>query len=240
MATPSSASVRRVVVRVVVAAFSVAALLGIAALVRPGRFGSTEARVLLTTLVVGVGSVLMLCYLAPSGARSRLVAAAGALADLVGAGSAMVMVWAFWHGDPGRPLTRTFGLSTVVAVTVAQCSLLLATAGARPSLARLLRATIGTASLLGALVGAAILGWDPGTTGARWVGVVAILDVLGTVVTLALGIFGRDQGSLSVRLSPATATRLREESRATGRPVAELVDEAVAAHLGSSSARRLS
>src|SRR6476659_6474789 len=115
MGTSGMSPVRRTVVRLTVGSFSSAALLGVAALLRPGHLGSTEGRILLTTLIVGAGSVLMLCYLAPTGERARLVGAAGGVAALVSGGCALVMVWGYWEHDPGEALVRAFGLSAVAA-----------------------------------------------------------------------------------------------------------------------------
>lgn len=228
MATSTGlSSVRSWVLRLTIGAFSLAALMGVVALLRPGRFGATEGRVLLTTLVVGVTSMLMLSYLAPAGARSRLVGAAGAVTALLGAVLALVLLWAFRHGDPPVALVRSFGLATVAAVTLAQFSLLLSVGRPRPLVGRLLAATMAAGTLLAGFVGASILGWQPSDLGARLLGVVAILDVLGTLVTIALGVFGRPGGGLTVTLSADAAAELRAASEHTGRPVRELVDEAV-------------
>ena len=55
---------RRIVVILVIGSFSVAALLGIIALLGGGELGETEGKVLLTTVIVGVESIAVLCYLA--------------------------------------------------------------------------------------------------------------------------------------------------------------------------------
>ncbi len=238
MSKSQVSSVRRVVIRLTIGSFSVAALMGVAALLRPGHFGSTEGRVLLTTLVVGVTSVLMLCYLASSGERSRFVGVAGTVAALTSATCVLVMFWAWWQENPPTALLRAFGVSGVVALTLAQVSLLLAVVRRRPSVMRLLVATVVTASVLAALVIAAILGWNPGETAARLLGVVAILDVLGTVVTMALGVFGGEApagagASLGVTLPPDVAEAVRARAAETGRGADEVVLDAVRAYVAS-------
>jgi hypothetical protein len=221
-------TVRRMVLRLTIGSFSVAAVMGVAALLRPGHFGSTEGRILLTTLIVGAASVLMLCYLAVGDApRRRWVGIAGGGAALVAMLSLLVMVWGYWQRDPGVGLWRTFGVSGITAVTCAQFSLLLAVVRRPGTVVRVQVATLVTGTVLGAMLIAAVLGWNPGETAARGLGVTAILDVLGTLVTIAVGVFGRDGRSASVTLSPAVAERLRAESARTGRPVGELVDEAL-------------
>ncbi|MGC4108890.1 MAG: hypothetical protein QM747_00340 [Nocardioides sp.] len=230
-------SARRYVIRLTIGSFSLAALMGVAALLRPGRFGDTEGRILLTTLVVGAVSILMLCYLAPSGARARLVGAAGAVSALLAGTCALVMTWLLWQQDPGVPLLRTFGIASVGALTLAQYSLLLARVSRRPLVVRLLAATLVLGCVLACLVSALILGWHPSGAGARTIGVVAILDVLGTVVTTALGIVGRDaaaeeEGPLTVVLPAETAAVLRARSLASGTPVVDLVVDAVTRYVG--------
>ena len=229
---------RRTVVVLTIGSFSVAALMGVAALLRPGRFGSTEEKVLLTTLVVGCASVLVLCYLAVAGSPYRLVGQAGGAAVLVAVVSVLVILWGYWQHDPGVGLVRTFGVSAVLAVTLAQFSLLLALVRRGRALARLLWATIALGTLLAALLCALILGVHAGDAAGRFVGVVAILDVLGTVVAIAVGVFGSDEGSLKVTVSPALAARLRQEAQQTGRPVGDLVDEGLSRYLDPTPAER--
>ena len=76
-APPGTAPIRKVIVRVTIGSFSLAALLGIIALLRGGEFGQTQFRVLLTTLLVGVVSIAVLCYLATAGRPSQPVGVAG-------------------------------------------------------------------------------------------------------------------------------------------------------------------
>jgi hypothetical protein len=229
---------RRTVVVLTIGSFSIAALMGVAALLRPGRFGSTEGKVLLTTLVVGCASVLVLCYLAVAESSYRLVGRAGGVAVVVAVVSVLVLLWGYSDRDPGAELVRTFGVSTVLAVTLAQFSLLLALVRRGRALARLLWVTIALGTLLAALVCMLILGVDAGDATGRFIGVVAILDVLGTVVSIAVGVFGNEDASLKVTVSPALATRLRHEAEQTGRPVGDLVDEGLSRYLDATRAER--
>ncbi|GMA41528.1 hypothetical protein [Mobilicoccus caccae] len=69
---------RTAVIRLIAVSFSIAALLGIAVLLRGGQMGDLEGRILLTTLLVGVVSIAVLCYLTPAGApRSSAPSVAG-------------------------------------------------------------------------------------------------------------------------------------------------------------------
>src|SRR4051812_32222893 len=119
-------SVRTMVLRTTIGAFSLAALLGIVALIGGGAFGSIEGRVLLTTLLAGVLSVLVLCYLLTAGTRYQPVGVAGGVTVLVPLVTALFLVWYDYETDPPEALSRTFGVGAVVAATLAQASLLLA------------------------------------------------------------------------------------------------------------------
>ena len=230
-------AVRRVVVRLIIGSFAFAALLGILALLVPGRVGSVQGRILLTTLVVGVTSVLALCYLAIGDSRSRWVGLAGGVAALVSAGCALDIVWAHWQHDPGPGLLRTFGVSGIVALTLAQFALLLAVVPRRHDLTGLVRSTVAAGTVLAALLVAVVLGWDPGDGALRVIGVVAILDVLGTVVTIALAVFGSDRrrrtAPLTVVVPEALAVRLRARAEAAGQDPTELVLDAVTRYVES-------
>ena len=224
-------SVRRIVVRLTISCFALAALIGIVALLAPGRLGSVQQRILLTTLVVGVVSVLTLCYLSVSGSRYQPVGLLGGVVALVAAVSVLDMFWAHWQHDPGTGLVRTFGVSGILALTLAQFTLLLALARRAGNIARLVPATLAAGTLLAGMLCATVLGWHPGSAAVRVVGVVAILDVLGTVVATALGLFGagRRHGArtLTVVVPEALTTRLLEQAAATGADPTGLVLEAV-------------
>lgn len=192
MAT-TRAPLRRLVVTVTVGSFSVAALLGVVALLSGGEFGQTQVRVLLTTLVVGVTSVAVLCYLATAGTAYAPVGALGGVVVLVPLATALVLVWG--RGDRGGDVVvEAFGVGAILAATLAQACLLLVLAGRRgPGLRVLLALTLVLAGLLAAVLSALVLGVDADDeVTARMVGVVAILDVLGTVVVAALARFGGD------------------------------------------------
>ena len=237
----SSGSLRRVVVLTTIGSFSIAALLGVLALLGSGDFGDGQARVLLTTLAVGVTSVAVLCYLATSETPYERVGAVGGVPALVALVAALMLIWgdnAFDDDGVGK----TFGIAFVLAATLAQASLLLVLAGSRDNLRVLLVATLGLAGVLAALVSAAILGAEGGGLW-RLIGIVAILDVLGTVVAIAIGAFGRvvDQSSAAgsastgprgtVALEAPLAEALDERAHRTGRSREDLVAEALTRYL---------
>lgn len=238
----TTAPIRRAIVRLTVGSFSLAALLGIIALLG-GDFGETQGRVLLTTVLVGVVSVAVLCYLVTAGRRSQPVGIAGGVAVLVPFTTALLMIWGDVENGPGEGMLRTFGVGAVVAATLAQACLLLAMAErSRPGVRRILVGTLALAAVLAAMVSALITGYNPSGDGYyRLLGVVAILDVLGTVVAAAVLKFG--SGSLQAARSATVSipaeldARLARAARDLGQDKEHLVSTALADFLERMSAR---
>lgn len=178
--------IRRAVITLVIGSFSLAALIGIVAMLGSG-FGDTQARVIATTTIIGFESIAALCYLSLAGHRLVAVGVLGAAASVAATLCALVLTWSddSFSGD----LWRWFGVSVTIAATFAQASMLIALTR-RPSLSPLLWATVGVAGILALILCGIIVG-DAGNVGtAKLVGVLAILDVLGTLVLIALGVFG--------------------------------------------------
>lgn len=226
---------RRLVVNTVIGSFSLAALLGIVALLGGGDFGQTEGRILLTTLIVGVQSVAALCYLSLTGHRLAWVGLAGGATSVVASALALVVTW----GEDSEPVLRAFGISVTVAASLAQASLLLALAG-RERIGALLTGTLALVTAVAVLVLMPILGVgdEPGGGYARLLGVLAILDVLGTVVVIATRVFGRGrQPDATVTgtptdseprlLSAALEHRVRDAARDRGTSPAQLISDAL-------------
>jgi hypothetical protein len=231
---------RRVIVRLTIGSFSVAALMGIIALLSGGEFGETEGRVLLTTLLVGVVSVAVLCYLATAGKSFQSVGIAGGVAVAVPFVLGLVMIWAGDTAD--QPwLYKPFLVFTIVAATLAQASLLLALCEkGRPLVRRILAATLVFATAVALMTSYLVIFEDRGVGVGDWyfrlLGVVAILDVLGTVTVAALMKFGpttaeREVGS-ALALPPDLRARLDAAALAEGRSPTEVAADAVERYLG--------
>ncbi|WP_405064871.1 ribbon-helix-helix domain-containing protein [Kribbella sp. NBC_01510] len=236
-APPGTAPIRKLIVRVTIGSFSLAALLGIIALLRGGEFGQTQFRVLLTTLLVGVVSIAVLCYLATAGRPSQPVGVAGGVIVLVPLVTALLMIWGDVEHGPSEGIRKTFGIGTAVAATLAQASLLL-TLGerARPGVRRILDGTLALAAVLAAMTSALIAGFTPAEGGYyhRILGVVAILDVLGTVVVAALMKFGSgdlERARADVRLPKDLAESVAELATKSGQSSDEVVAAAVRLYL---------
>jgi hypothetical protein len=232
------APIRTAIVRVTIGSFSLAALLGVIALVGGGAFGATEGRILLTTLLVGVVSVSVLCYLATAETPYQPVGVAGGVVVLVPLVSALVMIWSDYSEAPPEWLGKAFGVGAVVAASLAQASLLLAMAvRARPVVRRVLAGTLVMATVLAGMISYLILGSEPrDTLYFRVLGIVAILDVLGTVVVAALTRFGRGTvrpapPPAALAVPPALAARIVDRAERCGRRPEDLVHEAVERYL---------
>ena len=223
---------RRVVTTLVIGSFSVAALLGIIALLGGGELGETEGKILLTTVIVGVESIAVLCYLAVAGRRTAWVGLAGGLVSLVPFGIALALTWGGYDGD--APVWDVFGVGVTIAATLAHACLLLALDRGRLRL--LLALTLITMAIVASMICNAILnGEDLGDLYWRTFGVVAILDVLGTVVFAALGIFGRrtqPDGEPDL-LSPALESRVIDAARSRGVSPSQLVSDALDSFLAN-------
>jgi hypothetical protein len=231
MHSSAKASLRRLVLTLTIGSFSVAALMGVLALLGAGDLGDTELRILGTTVLLGGSSLVVLCYLATGGTPYAVFGALGGVADAIALVTALGLLWGDLDSTVAEQMARIFGVAVVGAVSLAQVCLLCALTTHRRSLQPLLWVTIVLAAVLAAAVSALVLGLDAGDATARFIGVIAILDVLGTVVTIALGVFGNHNASLTVTVSPDLAVRLRQEAGQTGRPVRELVDEAMTRYL---------
>lgn len=236
MAQPSTAPIRKAIVRVTIGSFSLAALMGIAALLGGGDFGATEGRILLTTLLVGVVSIAVLCYLATAGHRSQPVGVAGGAVVVVPLVTALLMIWGDVQSGPNETILKIFGVSAIVAATLAQASLLLTLADrARPLVRRILAGTLVLAAVLAVMTSLLVTGYEPGEDSFyRLLGVVAILDVLGTVVAAALMKFGAgaaDRSDTEVSLPGELAARLGGYAALAGRSRDDVVAEAVERYL---------
>lgn len=243
MGTATTAPIRRAIVRTTIGSFSLAALMGIIALLGGGHFGATQGRVLLTTLLVGVVSIAVLCYLVTAGRRSQPVGIAGGVAVLVPFATALLMIWGDVEHGPSEGLLRTFGVGAVVAATLAQSCLLLAMAeSAQRGVRGILVATLALAALLAVLASALITGYDPHGDGYyRLLGVVAILDVLGTVVAAALLKFGggtvRAARTSTVTIPAALDARLAQAALERGEDKEQLVVTALESFLARTPAQ---
>src|SRR4051812_16675466 len=97
--TASRTPWRRIVVALTIGSFTIAALMGIAALLGAGDFGTTEWQILGTTVVMGCSSMVVLTYLSSAGTPYVVCGGLGALADAVAVVTVLILIWA----DPTGP-----------------------------------------------------------------------------------------------------------------------------------------
>jgi hypothetical protein len=176
----------------------------------------------------------MLCYLATAGSRFQVVGAVGGVAVLLPASLALLLIWNSDAWDTEVAL-KTFGIGLTVALTLAQLSLLLGVAGDRRRLQLVLWPTVALAVGLAGLITTLILTEPQGDGVFRILGIIAILDVLGTLTTLALAVFGNrrpDEPGAAVRVPARLEAALGAAVRESGRSRDDVVTEALEEWLG--------
>jgi hypothetical protein len=234
---------RRFAATTIVTSFSLAALMGIAALLGAAELGPTEGRVLATTVVLGSASICVLCYLTTAGTRWVAVGVVGGFATVLATSTALLLVWSDGAAESWKP----FVIGVVAAVSLAQTCLLLVLAVARRGLEVVLGATVTAIALLGILVSGLVLGGLDISDVWQLLGIVAILDVLGTVVTTAMAKFGRaaqlrdscaaqqfPSGARAILVPSVQVAQLDQLVGFTGRTPEDLVAEALDRYLSSS------
>ncbi len=191
---------RRATIVAVVVSLVLAAALGIAALLG-GEFGKLQGQILLTTVTVAAFGTTSLCHLAVVTRSVRAVGFAGIAASLGAALCALVLIW--WSaGQDAEGWYKALAVSAIAAVSLAQANLLLLLAGRRYPVIRVsLGVTLLAITVAGVMVALPILtdGEIPGADDEgywRGLGVVGILDALGTIALPVLGLVLRrpDQG----------------------------------------------
>ncbi|WP_157156448.1 hypothetical protein [Diaminobutyricimonas sp. LJ205] len=222
-AVPSSLrGARRIAIIVTIASLVVTAAIGIIALLS-GDFGDTQWRILATTSLVAGSSILLLCHLAVVGRAVRVVGFTGITITAIALALALILIWTPYTGDTDLTgVWRWLGVTWVIAVSLAHANLLLLLSTRRRAPIRWgLWLTLVAITVVAAMIVLPILtdGDVPGEQGEtywRVFGVVAILDVLGTIAIPVLSLFLRDEQpepqpepvGMSIELSPELAARL--------------------------------
>jgi hypothetical protein len=185
----------------------------------------------------------VLCYLATADRPYQLVGVLGGVVVLVPVLTSLYMIWGSWDTDVPGIVVKTFGVGAIVAATLAQGCLLLVV-GTRSSrlVGRLLAATLVMAGVLACLISATVLDVAPDGFGyARVLGIVAILDVLGTVVVAALGKFGKAGPGITpshLVVPPDLTARILSRAAASGQAPDDLLRAALEALLSTPAAPR--
>ncbi len=194
--------VRRAAIIAIIASLAVAALLGIIALLS-GDFGETQARILGTTLTVAAFGTTALCHLAVVARPVRVVGYVGIAASAIAAVCALVLIWGDLPWEQLDPVLKGLLVFGIVAASLAQANLLLLLSGRRHRVIRVALAVtlvaIGVVAvmfILPIVTDGAIPGDDGEEAWVRTLGVVGILDALGTIALPILGlVLGRAAGA---------------------------------------------
>lgn len=207
----------------IIVSFSLAAIVGIIALLG-GDFGETQGTIILTTLLMGATSITALCHLAIADRAMRVVGFVGLGASGVALVTGLVLIWRDWNAPGFDDWFTVFATAGVLAVSFAHANLILLLAGRRRRVIRI--GVIVTLAMIAAVAIMIILpivseGEIPGYGNEEWYwrlfGVVGILDVLGTVVVPVLAIFVKDAPAVAVVDSAAVGAGLAPGA-ATGSP----------------------
>lgn len=186
------AGLKTVFVRSLLVCLSGTAALAIYALLT-ASFNLTAVRILASTLLLGLFCMPCLACLTVLDTAYRMVGAAGLAAATGALGSGLWLTWGSHDWDnwevPG--LVRSFLFCAVLAVAFAHAALLLRVCGS--ALGGLRAAVLACLALVATMMCAAIFNTDMTEADGYWrlLGVLAILDVLGTVCLPVLARLGR-------------------------------------------------
>ena len=210
---------RRIAIIAIIVSLSLTALIGIITLLS-GDFGEVQGRVLLTTLLLAGFSITVLCHLAVVGRALRAVGFVGVAVSGVALVIGLLLIWG--EASFSDDLWKAFGTFGVLSVSFAHANLLLLLGQRRNTVVRvLLFATVACVGLVALLICLPILteGDIPGDNGdAYWrlLGVVAILDVLGSIVLPVTGRFLRDERRIRLELELTEELDARLTAAAAG------------------------
>ncbi len=224
--TPSAVrGLRRAAIVVVIVSLLLAGALGIVALLS-GEFGETQGRILLTTLAVAAFGLTALCHLAIASHRFRIVGYIGIATSVAALIPALVLIWSWFDlSESTSDWFRALGVLTILAVTLAQANLLLRSASSTRRIVHIgLTITLAAATIVAIMLWLPILteGDIPGSDTGYWrfFGVIAIIDVIGTIAVPIIGLVVRGRPDDSARLTldiPATLlARLEAEASSHG------------------------
>ncbi|MGI9821857.1 hypothetical protein [Agromyces sp. Marseille-Q5079] len=217
---------RRIAIVALVASLSITAVVGIVTLLS-GDFGEVQGRVLGTTLLIAGASILALCHLSVVGRPVRVVGFVGLGASAVALVIGLLLIWTPWYDDGGGwpvDLWRWFGITSIIAASLAHANLLLQLSGRRRRAVRTaLAITLAAIAVVAVMLVLPLLSdWEiPGDDGGeywRWFGVIAIVDALGTIVLPVVALLVREQPVASAETPATGATDGSDAPRLDGGP----------------------
>lgn len=228
---------RRITVVAIIVSLSLTALVGIVTLLT-ATFGELQGKVVLTTLLVAAFSITALCHLAVVGRALRVVGWVGIGMSGVALILGVVLIWGSWASwnEIWDDVLKAFATASIIAVSLAHANLLLLLAERRSPVLRVaLFVTVGLIGLLALLIILPIVtdGEIPGDNAEpyfRVLGVVAILDALGTIVLPVINRVTRGSAhGLAVRLGADAAGKVIRLAGERGLTADEFVDLVITA-----------
>ncbi len=240
---------RRIAIITIIGSLAVAAMIGISIILLPGEFSELQGKVLFTTLALAGFSITSLCHLAVVGRALQVVGYIGIAASAGAFLAATVLIWSDWSSDfDSSAWWKALGVFTVLAISLAHANLLLLLGARKRQAIRIgLFVTLATIALVALMLILPILtdGDIPGDNGDgywRVLAVLAILDVLGTIVLPVASIFLRDDAgvaglpaTVSLALPDELAGRLAQAADASGSTREAVAIAALEAHLPARS-----
>jgi hypothetical protein len=188
--------IRRIAIIAIIVSLSITALIGIVTILT-GTGGDIQSKIILSTLVIGLFSVLALCDLAVFNRRYRVTGFLGIAAAVVALAMSLILIWGDWaFADTSNTVWKTLWVATIIAVSLAHASLLIPVVENRqPAIRLALYVELGLVAFLAILLLLLVLTDANVSSDAytRLVAVVAILDVLGTIVVPVLARLLRDR-----------------------------------------------
>jgi hypothetical protein len=213
---------------------SITALIGIVTILT-GTGGEIQSKIILSTLVIGLFSVLALCDLAVFNRRFRLTGFLGIAAAVVALAMSLILIWGNWvYDDTSNTVWKTLWVATIIAVTLAHANLLIPVAlNRQPAIRLALYVELCLVAFLSILLLLLVLTDATVSSDAytRLVAIVAILDVLGTIVVPVLARLLGDRG-----VTPGAADATDAEDAAASVRLTIDVPRAVADQLAAVAA----
>ena len=169
----------------IITSLVLSAVMGIIVLLQ-GTFQDIDWQILGTTLTIGVFSITSLSSLGLLESPKRNLRSFSLLTiflSVMALALTVLLIWQNWDNDL-EVLSQTAVVFTVLAISTAHASLLLALRNRGGSLSLLITATLSFVALVAAMIIYLVLASDidVGDFFYRLLGVFAILDVLGTII----------------------------------------------------------
>jgi hypothetical protein len=176
-------NLKKVFLYLLIGSLSLSALVAIFIFI-VGSFNDIDFKILLTTLTIGGYSLTGLCdSVLYANKKYFPIVFLGAFVSILGPLSTFV---AIWGNSTSETLGNAVAIFAVLAISIAHISLLMLLAPEKHAVKVSLGATIIFIALVALMIIYLVLAQDSvllGSSYFRWLGVFAVLDALGTIIT---------------------------------------------------------